>query len=67
MAMLTTRELAAVENQLRLENMLQRKYREAAKTGALGDACVGCGTCEAQCPQHLPISQWMPKIHQLLG
>lgn len=44
----------------------QQKYAEAAKVGALGDACVGCGTCEAQCPQHLPISQLMPKIHEAL-
>lgn len=41
-------------------------YNKAAETGALGGDCVGCGACEAQCPQHLPISQWMPKIHQML-
>lgn len=44
----------------------RQKYAEAAKVGALADACVGCGTCEAQCPQHLPISQLMPRIHEAL-
>lgn len=29
--------------------------------------CVGCGTCEAKCPQSLPISSWMPVIHHVLG
>lgn len=30
-------------------------------------ACVGCKTCESKCPQQIPISQWMPKVHALLG
>lgn len=42
-------------------------YRKAQGVGALADACVGCCACQEQCPQDLPISQWMPKIHQLLG
>ncbi len=25
--------------------------------------CVGCKVCEDKCPQHIEISQWMPKIH----
>ena len=29
--------------------------------------CVGCGTCEAKCPQGIPISKWMPVIHAVLG
>ena len=41
-------------------------YKKAAETGALANDCVGCGACEAQCPQQLPISQWMPRIHDLL-
>jgi len=30
-------------------------------------ACVGCKACEAKCPQQIPISSWMPKVHALLG
>jgi predicted aldo/keto reductase-like oxidoreductase len=29
--------------------------------------CVQCGACEAKCPQSIPISRWMPVIHQALG
>jgi predicted aldo/keto reductase-like oxidoreductase len=30
-------------------------------------SCVQCRTCEALCPQSIPISQWMPIVHQILG
>jgi len=29
--------------------------------------CIQCGECEAKCPQGIPISEWMPVIHQALG
>jgi predicted aldo/keto reductase-like oxidoreductase len=29
--------------------------------------CIQCGECEAKCPQSIPISEWMPVIHQALG
>jgi predicted aldo/keto reductase-like oxidoreductase len=29
--------------------------------------CVQCGLCEEKCPQGIPISQWMPIVHQVLG
>jgi predicted aldo/keto reductase-like oxidoreductase len=29
--------------------------------------CIQCGECEAKCPQAIPISEWMPVIHQALG
>jgi hypothetical protein len=29
--------------------------------------CVHCGLCEEKCPQGIPISQWMPIVHQVLG
>jgi predicted aldo/keto reductase-like oxidoreductase len=29
--------------------------------------CVQCGACEEKCPQKIPISRWMPTIHQVLG
>ena len=35
--------------------------------GATADACTGCGTCEDRCPQHIKISEWMPKIDALFG
>jgi predicted aldo/keto reductase-like oxidoreductase len=30
-------------------------------------ACVQCNECEEKCPQDIPISQWMPVIHRVLG
>ena len=29
--------------------------------------CIQCGECEEKCPQSIPISEWMPVIHQTLG
>lgn len=30
-------------------------------------ACVQCKICEEKCPQHIKISDWMPKIHRDLA
>jgi len=30
-------------------------------------ACIQCGECEQKCPQSIPISEWMPKVHAVLG
>lgn len=29
--------------------------------------CIQCRVCEEKCPQKIPISEWMPKVHALLG
>ena len=29
--------------------------------------CIQCQECETKCPQNIPISKWMPVIHQVLG
>jgi predicted aldo/keto reductase-like oxidoreductase len=29
--------------------------------------CIQCGECETKCPQSIPISEWMPVIHRVLG
>jgi predicted aldo/keto reductase-like oxidoreductase len=31
------------------------------------DACIQCCECEDQCPQNIPISEWMPVVHEVLG
>jgi predicted aldo/keto reductase-like oxidoreductase len=30
-------------------------------------ACTQCQVCEEKCPQNIPISQWMPVVHDVLG
>lgn len=30
-------------------------------------ACIQCRACEAKCPQRIAISEWMPKVHNVLG
>lgn len=29
--------------------------------------CIDCDTCEGLCPQHISISDWMPKVSELLA
>jgi predicted aldo/keto reductase-like oxidoreductase len=35
--------------------------------GERTSACVACQECEEKCPQGIPISDWMPIVHQVLG
>ena len=30
-------------------------------------SCVQCKICDEKCPQSIPISQWMPVVHEVLG
>jgi uncharacterized protein len=30
-------------------------------------SCEQCGECEEKCPQEIAISEWMPKVHAVLG
>ncbi|MBN1698020.1 MAG: aldo/keto reductase [Spirochaetales bacterium] len=34
--------------------------------GLRASACTACGTCEEQCPQHIPIREWLKKVHEAL-
>jgi len=45
----------------------QLRYQLFLADDARAGACVDCDTCEPQCPQQIPISDWMPKVHALLG
>jgi len=29
--------------------------------------CIQCKVCEENCPQKIPISEWLPKVHEMLG
>jgi predicted aldo/keto reductase-like oxidoreductase len=29
--------------------------------------CIECRVCEEKCPQKIAISEWMPKVHSVLG
>ena len=29
--------------------------------------CVQCRVCEENCPQKIVISEWLPKVHAMLG
>jgi hypothetical protein len=43
------------------------RYDFLLKEGERAGACIDCGTCEELCPQHIVISDWMPKVAELLG
>lgn len=30
-------------------------------------SCIECRECEEECPQDIPISSWMPVVHQVIG
>lgn len=41
-------------------------YENYAKTHSKASACIQCGQCERQCPQHLPVIRWLKKIVDIL-
>jgi len=43
------------------------KYQIFIPEAARASVCVACHTCEDLCPQKIPISEWMPKVHALLN
>ncbi len=43
------------------------RYKFVLKEEQRASACIDCDTCEGLCPQHIPISDWMPKVAELLG
>ena len=53
----------ADQNEARTDWTTQREFysRTALNSGKAGD-CIGCGQCEAICPQHLPIIENLKKV-----
>ncbi|MBS5725678.1 MAG: aldo/keto reductase [Clostridiales bacterium] len=41
-------------------------YENYAKNHSKASACIECGQCEGQCPQHLPVIQWLKKVVDVL-
>lgn len=37
------------------------------KDNQRADQCIECGECEEACPQNIPISEWLKKVHSELG
>ena len=45
-------------------NEFQHRYQEFIRNGNDAGRCVKCGACEKQCPQHLPIRDWLQTVHK---
>lgn len=50
-------------NQRTLNRNLYRGLPETARA----KACKACGECEEKCPQHIKVSEWMPKADKLFS
>ena len=40
---------------------------DQGKGAARAASCIDCGICEDLCPQHIPIPEWMKKVHAELA
>jgi uncharacterized protein len=45
----------------------RRGYRLFIPAENQASACTACLDCETKCPQNIPISEWMPIVHQVLS
>jgi predicted aldo/keto reductase-like oxidoreductase len=43
------------------------KYQVFLTEDERAAACIDCDVCEGECPQKIPISDWMPKVSALLA
>ncbi len=61
--------LFAMLNEGVMYNVLDDKRRQYQRLEAekQAEACIACRECEAKCPQNIPISEWMPVVHEVLG
>ncbi len=41
-------------------------YEQTVKTRGKASECIGCGSCEKHCPQHIHIPEWMGRAAQML-
>ena len=44
-----------------------RKWYGRGPEAERASACISCHECEEKCPQHIVISEWMPRLHEVLG
>ena len=56
-------------NQAAMYNILDqsRNQYERMPMETRADMCITCQECEEKCPQHIPISTWMPIVHEALA
>jgi uncharacterized protein len=59
-----TFNVAAMYDQLEAS---RNRYAKEIAEAARASACIGCRQCEDKCPQRIPISEWLPYVHQVLG
>ena len=48
-------------------NVMRQWYKQWIPVENQASACLACIECETKCPQNIPISEWMPVVHQVLG
>jgi len=44
-----------------------RRGYQRVEEAARASACIACRECEEKCPQHILISEWMPRVYEVLG
>jgi len=42
-------------------------YRFCVPPESQASACAACRECEDKCPQRIPVSEWMPRVHAFLS
>lgn len=62
-------QVFAIYNEGMMYHEEARSRRRYESLGAEKDAsaCVACRQCEERCPQRIPISEWMPIVHEVLA
>lgn len=48
-------------------DIARKTYSQFIKEEKRASACIQCGECEEKCPQRISISEWMPRVHAVLG